>query len=88
MRLLALLLLAGCQTTPTVLDKPRTVTVKVPVVQAIDPVLTADCQPTGLAGTTVGALLDRLASAEDCVAKLRAQTQALRLSTPTPAAAP
>lgn len=74
---LSSILLAGCGTVQYV-DRPRTVEVKVPVVAPIPPELIADCQPTPLAGTTVGAALDRLASTEDCLATMRSQAAQLR----------
>lgn len=75
--IVSLLTLYGCSHT-TYLDKPRVISVPVPVVQQIAPELVADCQPAPLAGTTVGAALDRLASVEGCAAALRDQLSRLR----------
>jgi hypothetical protein len=83
----ALLLLAGCSHT-IALDKPRVITVTVPVVEAVDPALVADCQPVPLAGTTVGAILERLDVVEDCLARLRDQLAGLRAHRPPRAISP
>lgn len=71
------LLLAGCTHT-VYLDKPRTVTVSVPVTKPIPPEFVADCAPAPLAGPSVGAALDRLASVEGCLDQLRERLERLR----------
>jgi hypothetical protein len=82
-----LTLLAGCASV-RYLDKPRTVTVSVPVVQKLDPAFLADCAPSPLQGTSVGAALERLASSDTCLTVLRAQLAKLRALQNEPAVSP
>ena len=72
---LGLLWLASCA---TVVDKPRVVTVNVPVAAPLPAELTQDCAPAPLVGTTVGAALDRLASVEGALKDCRERMAALR----------
>lgn len=85
---LLLLLLAGCSSTPVVVDHTRTVTVYVKVEKKLDPAFLADCQPEPLQGTTVEAALARLASVETCLSTLTGQLDKLRALQNAPAAAP
>jgi hypothetical protein len=76
-RWLACLLLAGCQHT-TRIDNPHGIDIPIPVYTALPAELVQDCVPAPLAGTTVGAAVDRLASVEGCLAQLRDQQSRLR----------
>lgn len=70
-------LLSGC-THAQIVDHPRTIEVKVPVVQQVPSGLVQDCMPAALAGPTVGAVLDRLAAVEVCLSQMREQAGKLR----------
>jgi hypothetical protein len=55
------------------------VTVNVPVVQPVDPQLTQDCIPAAYPDKiTIGAIIDRLVSVEDCLAQTRGQLAKIR----------
>ena len=64
-------MLTGCAPAPTVVT--RTITIEKPVehIVPVPAALSADCVPAPLADATVGAALDRLASAEGALADCR-----------------
>lgn len=75
----ALMSVGACQTVPRIVERPTVVEVKVPVLQPVDPALTQDCVPADYADVaTIGAILDRLASVEECLSKLRDQLARIR----------
>lgn len=73
--------LASCGTTKVV-DKPRTVTVTVPVVVAVPKELLEDCPAAALAGTKVGDITARLAAVESSLSQCRYQLSRLRALQP------
>ena len=74
-----ILALAACATTaPTVLTKTETIEVPVPTYIAVPAEYTVDCPPTALAGTTIAATLDRLASVEAMLAQCREQVALIK----------
>lgn len=80
--LCALLVLSACGNAPQVVYRDRAVEVPVPVVQPLDPRLTADCPArTDVPQTgplTVRQALDRLAAVEDALATCRNQVAVMR----------
>lgn len=80
MRIWLIVLLAGsCASTPPCAIKTERVEVKVPgPVQIIPAVLSADCAPAPLKGTTIGSLLDRLSSVENALQDCRGRLSKIR----------
>lgn len=78
------MLLASCASAPTVVEKVRTIEVKVPVVQPIPANLTRDCAPDFSYGdtVTVGDIVSRVISLEDALSICRDQLQRLRQAHP------
>jgi hypothetical protein len=63
-------------------DKPRDVTVYVPVVGKLPAELTADCAPAPLAGVVVSQVLDRHAAVEVALADCRDRMKKIREGQP------
>lgn len=84
--LCALLGLQGCESAPRVVYRDRIVNNPVPVVQQVDPRLTADCEPkTDIPQTgklTTKDAMERLAAVEDALAICRNDKARLRESQP------
>ena len=80
MALAAVILPTGCATPPKVIDRPRVVEIKVPVIQPVDPELTKDCEPQFQYGEQilVSDLISRLVAVEACRAQLSDQLAKIR----------
>jgi len=78
--LAAVILPTGCATPPKVIDRPRVVEIKVPVIQPVDPALTQDCVPAFQYGDRilVADLISRLIAVETCRAQLSDQMAKIR----------
>lgn len=78
--IVALSFVVGCASSPTVIEKTRTVTVEVPVVQKLPEQLLSDCAPayTYPAIITVDAIIDRLVAVETANAACRDQIARIR----------
>ena len=72
--------LTSCSSTPpTVVTKTVTQIVNVPgPVQKVPAALSADCPPDPLTGTTIGAVLARLASLESALGRCRIELEQIR----------
>jgi hypothetical protein len=78
--LCAVLSLTSCASTPQVVERVRTVTVEVPVVQPIPASLTRDCPPAHSYGEriTVDDIVSRVVALEEALSVCRDQLSRLR----------
>ena len=72
------LLLFGCASQPQFITKTETVEVPVMRIVPVPAALTDDCQPAPLTGTSIEAILSRLASVETALADCRDQLSRIR----------